>query len=267
MEPFLRALTRPGSPSGASPCCANRRRRCSASSVWPGWPPLGALSATPLAGETGAPHFTVPEGFRVEKAAKDPDPKDVFSLVNMTFDAKGRLLVSQESGPVLLCTDPDKDGVLQNVRLYCSIVKNCQGMCWVGDALLLVGEGPHGAGLYRCRDTKGKDEIDEATLILSYGENGKMGEHGPHAVLHGPDGSLYVINGNHAWAKVDKLAANSAAEALAERSNGPGPGPARLDGGHAAAAAQRPLRPWRRTSWRPAAASGASTRTAGTRRW
>ncbi len=165
--------------------------------------------ATPLAGETGAPRFTVPEGFRVEKAAKDPDPKDVFSLVNMTFDAKGRLLVSQESGPVLLCTDPDKDGVLQNVRLYCSIVKNCQGMCWVGDALLLVGEGPHGAGLYRCRDTKGKDEIDEATLILSYGENGKMGEHGPHAVLHGPDGSLYVINGNHAWAKVDKLAANS----------------------------------------------------------
>ena len=90
-------------------------------------------------------------------------------------------------------------------------------MCWVGDALLLVGDGPQGVGLYRCRDTKGKDEIDEATLLFSYakvkvpgyGEHGGMGEHGPHAVLHGPDGSLYVVNGNHTWAKVDKLAANS----------------------------------------------------------
>ena len=150
-------------------------------------------------------------------AAKNPDPKDVFSLVNMTFDAKGRLLVSQEDGPVLLCTDPDKDGVLQNVRPYCSIVKNCQGMCWVGDALLLVGDGPRGAGLYRCRDAKGKDEIDEATLLLSYGkakapgrgEVGGMGEHGPHAVLHGPDDALYVVNGNHTWANVGNLAANS----------------------------------------------------------
>ncbi len=163
------------------------------------------------------PRFTAPKGFRVEMAAKNPDPKDVFSLVNMTFDAKGRLLVSQEDGPVLLCTDPDKDGVLQNVRPYCSIVKNCQGMCWVGDALLLVGDGPRGAGLYRCRDAKGKDEIDEATLLLSYakakapgrGEIGGMGEHGPHAVLHGPDGALYVVNGNHTWANVGNLAANS----------------------------------------------------------
>ena len=164
-----------------------------------------------------SPRFTAPKSFRVEMAAKNPDPKDVFSLVNMTFDAKGRLLVSQEGGPVLLCTDPDKDGVLQNVRPYCSIVKNCQGMCWVGDALLLVGDGPRGAGLYRCRDAKGKDEIDEATLLLSYGkakapgrgEVGGMGEHGPHAVLHGPDDALYVVNGNHTWANVGNLAANS----------------------------------------------------------
>ena len=189
------------------------------------WTPakaLGAYGATPpwskVAGaSTGNPRFTVPEGFRVDMAVKNPDPNDVFSLVNMSFDDKGRLLVSQEGGAVLLCTDPDKDGVLQKVRTYCSVVKNCQGMCWVGDALMLVGAGPQGAGLYRCRDTTGKDEIDEATLLLpyakikvpGYGEHGGMGEHGPHAVLHGPDGSLYVVNGNHSWAKVDKVAGNS----------------------------------------------------------
>ena len=36
-----------------------------------------------------------------------------------------------------------------------------------------------------------------------------MGEHGPHAMIHGPDNMLYVVIGNHAWAKVDKLADNS----------------------------------------------------------
>ena len=106
----------------------------------------GTTAPWAAAAAAGNPRFTVPEGFRVEMAAKNPDPKDVFSLVNMTFDDRGRLLVSQENGPILLCTDPDKDGVLQKVVPYCSLVKNCQGMCWVGDALLLVGAGPQGVG-------------------------------------------------------------------------------------------------------------------------
>ena len=31
----------------------------------------------------------------MESAVRNPDPKDVFSLVNLTFDDRGRLLVSQ----------------------------------------------------------------------------------------------------------------------------------------------------------------------------
>ncbi|HJT78930.1 MAG TPA: HEAT repeat domain-containing protein [Gemmataceae bacterium] len=151
--------------------------------------------------------FTVPEGFAVENVARNPKPSDPFSLVNMTFDSRGRLLVSQENGPVLLCTDPDRKGVLQNVRPYCKQVTNCQGMCWVEDALILMGNGPQGTGLYRVRDTKGTDSTDEVTLLRAY--KGGMGEHGPHAVLHGPDGFLYAVNGNHSWAMVDRLADNS----------------------------------------------------------
>jgi putative heme-binding domain-containing protein len=165
----------------------------------------------------GDDRFTVPPGFRVELAVKNPGDRGPFSLVNMTFDAKGRLLVSQENGPVLLCTDPDGKGVMQKVRPYCELVKNCQGMCWVKDALLLVGNGPDGVGLYRCRDTKGADKIDEAKVlhkfpivqVPGYGTHGRMGEHGPHAILHGPDGWLYLVVGNHAWAKPDKLGDNS----------------------------------------------------------
>jgi putative heme-binding domain-containing protein len=163
----------------------------------------------------GARRFNVPDGFKVEQAVKRPDDRGPFSLVNMTFDAKGRLLVSQEGGPILICTSPDKEGVLQEVRDYCKQVRNCQGMCWAGDALFLVGDGPQGTGLYRCRDRAGKDSIDEVTLLHRF--NGGMGEHGPHAVVHGPDNMLYVVIGNHAFARIGpkaapnptKLAANS----------------------------------------------------------
>lgn len=151
--------------------------------------------------------FTVPPGFKVELAALNPDPIDVFSLVNLTFDNRGRLLVSQENGPVLLCTKPNQSGTFEQVKPYCTQVKNCQGMCWVDDALLLVGDGPQGTGLYRVRDTKKADRTDEVQLLQKL--IGGMGEHGPHAILHGPDGWLYLVIGNHAWAKPEPLAANS----------------------------------------------------------
>src|SRR5262249_41233097 len=155
----------------------------------------------------GDDRFSVPKGFRVEMAAKNPKPDDPFSLINLCFDAKGRLLVSQENGPILLCTQPDKDGVFQSVKPYCTQVKNCQGMCWVRNALLLVGHGPKGTGLYRCRDTRGQDRIDEVNVLHLF--EGGMGEHGPHAILHGPDDKLYLVIGNHAWARPKQLAANS----------------------------------------------------------
>jgi putative heme-binding domain-containing protein len=160
----------------------------------------------------GDDRFSVPPGFRVELAVKDPyekmEPKrKPFSLVNMCFDNRGRLLLSEEGGPILLCVNPDKDGVFQEVKPYCELVKNCHGMCWVDDALLLVGNGPKGTGLYRCKENADGSKIVSAELLLAF--NGGMGEHGPHAILHGPDNWLYVVVGNHAHAKVDKLADNS----------------------------------------------------------
>jgi glucose/arabinose dehydrogenase len=161
----------------------------------------------PVQNKGNSQRFQVPKGFTVEQAVRPPASDSRFSLVNMAFDDKGRLLVSREGGAVLLCTKPDATGVLQEVRPYCTQVRNCQGMCWVRDALLLVGDGPQGVGLYRCRDTRGQDKIDEVKLLLRF--RGPMGEHGPHAILHGPDDWLYVVIGNHAGAKVDRLAENS----------------------------------------------------------
>jgi putative heme-binding domain-containing protein len=158
--------------------------------------------------------FTVPQGFVVDTVippnatqATGLDPKLPFSLINMTFDAKGRLLVSQERGPVLLCTEPDAKGTMQKVKPYCKQVKSAQGLCWVKDALLVVGDGPKGTGLYRVKDTNGDDEVDDVQLIHKF--KGGMGEHGPHAIIHGPNDWLYLVIGNHAWAQPEKLADNS----------------------------------------------------------
>jgi putative heme-binding domain-containing protein len=163
----------------------------------------------------GPRRFTVPEGMKVEEIVKNPGDRGPFSIVNMTFDAKGRLLLSEERGGTLIAEKPDDKGVFQSVRVYCDLVKNAHGMCCVGNDLYLVGNGPKGTGLYRCRDTKGADRIDEVTLLHRF--EGGMGEHGPHAVIHGPDGWLYVVVGNHAFLRIGKgLAPNP--EALASNS-------------------------------------------------
>jgi putative membrane-bound dehydrogenase-like protein len=192
-----------------------------------GWAPVRVLgpygSAGPAKALTwesgGDDRFSVPPGFRVEQAVKIPANDPRFSLVNMTFDNKGRLLVSREGGAVLLCTDPDKDGVFQTVKPYCTQVKNCQGMCWVKDALLLVGNGPQGAGLYRVRDTDGDDVTDQVQLLHRF--RGGMGEHGPHAILHGPDDWLYVVTGNHAGAQIGADAATNGANPAKLAGNSP----------------------------------------------
>jgi putative heme-binding domain-containing protein len=132
----------------------------------------------------------------------------------MTFDAQGRLFVSQERGPILLCSKPDKDGVFQEIRPYCPQVKGCQGMVFVGSDLYCVGDGPEGTGLYRGLPDPDKDVIAQVQLIHRFiGPDGPrrsaMGEHGPHAVVHGPDNCLYIMLGNHAWATPKQLAHNS----------------------------------------------------------
>jgi putative heme-binding domain-containing protein len=170
----------------------------------------------------GDDRFSVPAGFRVESVYRKPDPNDPFSLINMCFDAKGRLFVSQERGPILLCGDPDTKGVFRKFTPYCTQVKSSQGMCWIDGALYLVGMGPEGTGLYRVRDTNGDDQADEVKTLHLY--KGGIGEHGPHAVVHGPDDMLYLVIGNHAWAKPTKLAANSPLQRWPDGQMGPDQG-------------------------------------------
>ena len=75
-------------------------------------------------------------------------------------------------------------------------MRGAMGLCYAHDSLYVNGRGPKGVGLYRLIDANGNDQFDpgEENLLKNFeGDN----EHGYHAVVLGPDGMLYVMNGNH----------------------------------------------------------------------
>ncbi len=147
-------------------------------------------------GKADPGRFHAPNGFVVELVA---DPDLTGSIVNMTFDCKGRPVISRERGPILILEDEDGDGKYDKTKTYTDRVTNCQGiLAYDADTYYLVGDGPDGTGLYRLRDTDGDDTADEVELI--HKTRGGMGEHGPHAIIAGPDGYLYLAVGNHAGA-------------------------------------------------------------------
>lgn len=116
------------------------------------------------------------------------------SLIAMSFNEFGMIIASQEGGPLLLMYDSDNDQVVDKSRVYCDIVKNCQGILPLNGEVFVTGDGPEGAALYRLRDTNRDGKLEDAKAILKF--KGEMREHGPHAITLGPDGYLYVVVGN-----------------------------------------------------------------------
>ncbi|MGK0186545.1 MAG: hypothetical protein ACI9R3_002328, partial [Verrucomicrobiales bacterium] len=117
------------------------------------------------------------------------------SWVSMTQDPKGRLIVCDQYGSLFRVELPKlgtKDGL--KVEKLETKIGHAHGLLYAMDSLFVVANEKD-AGLYRLRDTNGDDQFDEETLLRKIGGGG---EHGPHAVVLGPDGeSLYVLGGNH----------------------------------------------------------------------
>lgn len=134
-----------------------------------------------------AKRFETREGESVELAWDGLD-----SLVALTSHPDGDLFAAVENGPVLRLADDDGDGLYERTVPYTDAVRGCHGLCWTREGwLACVGNGPAGMGLYRV-----DPGTPEAPVLLGLLPGG--GEHGPHGVIEGPDGTLFVAVGNHA---------------------------------------------------------------------
>ena len=122
------------------------------------------------------------------------------SWVALTTDNKGRLIASDQGGAGLYrITPPPVGGALEDTKVERLTVElgSAQGLLYAYDSLYVSINGKHGkngAGLYRAKDTDGDDQFDAVERLKEYRGGG---EHGPHAVIKGPDGRIYVCAGNH----------------------------------------------------------------------
>ena len=151
-----------------------------------------ASQATPVA------ELNVKEGFKVELLYSVPKAEQG-SWVSMCYDNKGRLIVSDQYGSLYRMAPPAPGETLSkgDIKKIDLDIGEAQGLLFAFDSLYVVVNGKinQGRGLYRLKDTNGDDKFDEIKLLRKFADKG--GEHGPHAVLLGPDGaSIYVVVGD-----------------------------------------------------------------------
>ncbi len=142
-------------------------------------------------------HMNIKEGFNVELIYTVPR-EEQGSWVSMCVDDRGRLIVSDQYGGLYRVTvpTPGHEGSAQVEKLEVNM-GHCQGLLYAFDSLYATVNGKEhgGRGLYRLEDSNGADQFDKITLLKKFQEQG--GEHGPHAVVLGPDGkSIYVVVGD-----------------------------------------------------------------------
>jgi putative heme-binding domain-containing protein len=146
---------------------------------------------------TPAESLKVPKDFKVERLYSVP-PDRQGSWVNLCTDPKGRLIVSDQYGPLYLVTPPPLGGKVSDTKVEEIKVPigEAQGLLWAFDSLyVVVNRGKkYPSGLYRVKDTDGDGQLDKVELLKKFDGGG---EHGPHAVLLTPDGkSLTIVCGN-----------------------------------------------------------------------
>jgi putative heme-binding domain-containing protein len=147
-------------------------------------------------GATAPNAFRVPQGFEVDLVYEVPI-QEQGSWVCMCVDLKGRLIVSDQYGKLYRVQPaaPGSDSSQTKVEPLNIDLGMAQGLLHTKDGLYVDvnGKGPTGGGLYRLQDLDGDDQFEKMDHIVPIqGE----GEHGPHAIIPGPDGRMYLCAGN-----------------------------------------------------------------------
>jgi putative heme-binding domain-containing protein len=151
----------------------------------------------------------LPDNFTAEHLYS-PGDSGQGSWVSMTFDPKGRMIVSDQFGylyrlelPAIGDTTTKLKSELLKIGTDTSskvTMGYAQGLLWAFNSLYVMvnhrkdDRFNKGSGLYRLQDTDGDDQLDKITLLK---ELDGEGEHGPHSIILSPDKkSLFVVAGN-----------------------------------------------------------------------
>lgn len=156
---------------------------------------MGLATPNSASGQAGsADRLKLPPGFKADLVYSVPQEQG--SWVSITNDPKGRLIASDQYGKLYRVTiNDDAPPIVEPIDLN---IGRAQGLLHAFGSLYVVAtDGGRNApvpGLYRVRDTDNDDKYDNVELLRQF--QGRS-EHGPHAVILGPDKkSLYICAGN-----------------------------------------------------------------------
>ncbi len=142
--------------------------------------------------------FEVPDGFRIELVASEPD---IVNPIKMTFDTRGRIwLVESLEYPrrepgegrdrIKVLEDTDGDGVIDRFSVFADGLNIPCGVA-VGHGGVFVTNSPD---ILFLQDTDGDGVADRREVVLT-----GFGRHDthelPNSLAWGPDGWLYGLNG------------------------------------------------------------------------
>jgi putative heme-binding domain-containing protein len=147
-----------------------------------------------------AGEFKTQPGFSVE-LIYDVPMDEQGSWVSLCVDPRGRVIASDQYGR-LYRVSLNADAGAQVERLDINIGM-AQGMLFAFNSLYininanadsLEGTAAQGPGVYRLTDTTGDDQFDKVEYLVPMSD--QAGEHGPHALILGPDNKIYFCSGN-----------------------------------------------------------------------
>lgn len=140
----------------------------------------------------------VPEGFRVELVAAEPE---LMNPVAMAFDERGRMWVTEsfeyprrEAGlgrdRIKILEDTNGDGRADSVKIFAEGLNIPSGIA-IGHGGVWVANAPD---LLFMQDTDGDDRADKIEVVVT--GFGRDDTHElPNSLTWGPDGALYGLNG------------------------------------------------------------------------